>query len=226
MLDQIEKVFPGLLARLRRLPWVARVVVLLAILAGVPGLAWIYENYRYVDLWLRSELRVPVYALLLAALGVGALATAARWLGRLTRLRRGLRRFLAAWLDFKSEFELLCIRIDAYLITSRDAPKPLEGLEELLPSVSEYWDRRGRLREAIFRVGEDRLKSLRSARWEALKARSALFHERDYLTPFSFLADLRNPIAEWNHHHDEIWQALHLADEFVEHLRFRHPTLK
>ena len=109
---------------------------------------------------------------------------------------------------------------------TRNETGSTDDLDELLPFVREYWQRRSRLREHIFKVGESRLASLRSARWEALKAKSTRFREGEYLTPFSFLVDLGNPIAEWNHHHDEIWEALHLADEFVEYLRFRYPALK
>jgi hypothetical protein len=226
MLEQIENVFPGFLDRVRRLPLVARVALLLAILAGLPSLVWVYDHRVSATSWFHREVRIPLYEMVVAALGSSLVATAVRWLWQQTRTRRELRRFLAEWLDFRQEFGLLCVRIDVYLLPSRQASNPFGEIEDLLPAISQYWSRRERIREHIFRVGENRLSSTRSARWEALKAKSSLFREREYVTPFSFLVDLQNPIAEWNHHHDEIWESLHLSDEFVEYLCFRYPVLR
>ena len=226
MLEQIEKIFPGFLMRLRRLPLVAKVALLIAILIGAPALAWVYDHWAIVNAWLQREMRIPLYGLFLAALACGVIVVSVPLLAQGARVRRDLRRFLTEWLEFKEEFELLCIRIDSYLIRDREAKNGMSELDDLLPSVREYRQRRGRLRALIFRIGEQHLVPLRSLRWEALKAKSIRFREGEYLTPFSFLVDLGNPIAEWNHHHDEIWETLHLADEFVEYLCLKYPALK
>jgi len=212
--------------RLRRLPSLARVVLLLVVLSGLSGAIWVYEHRAILGGWLQREMRIPLYLLLFAALSCGLVAIAAYWLVKHTRGRRQLKCFFAEWLAFKTEFELLCLRIDGYFMKTRNETGSTGDLDKLLPFVREYWQRRSRLREHIFKVGESHLASLRSARWEALKTKSTRFREGEYLTPFSFLVDLGNPIAEWNHHHDEIWEALHLADEFVEYLLFRYPALK
>jgi hypothetical protein len=100
----------------------------------------------------------------------------------------------------------------------------LKDLRQLLPAITEYWDLRGQLREDVFRVGENCLCVNRNVRWEALKNKAPFLSE--YATPFSFLLDRCQPIAEWNLHHGEIWDALFISDEFVEYLRFCHPSLK
>ena len=151
MFEQIEKVFPGFLTRIRQFPAIARAALVLMILTGPAGLAWFYTRVSG-NAWLRRELRIPPNI------------------------------------------------------------------------VSEYWSLRGRLREDVFRVGEEHLCANRSVRWEALKKKNPFLSE--HATPFSFLLDRGQPIAEWNLHHDQIWEALFITDEFVEYLRFRHPTLK
>jgi len=225
MLEQIEKIFPGFFGRLRRLPWVVRAVLVVAV--TVPAaLVWVYPHRATVSTWLHREVSFPLYVLVLAALSSGVVVMAIRWLVQHARLLRGIKGFLAEWLAYREELEHLCIKIDFYLVRDREATDHIGELDNMIPFVREYWRRRGRLREHIFRIDERHLASAPASRWQAMKANSIRLREREYLTPFSFLVDLGNPIAEWNLHRDEIWQALHLADEFVEYLRFRYPTLK
>jgi hypothetical protein len=227
MLEQIEKLFPGFLTRIRRFPATARVLFALMVVSGPAGLAWFYSRVSE-NAWLRRELRIPPNIVVIAAIVLTFICIALSWIRHETNARRKLEKFLADWLEFRDHFFLLCMRIDGYLIRDRKLSQPMEEelkeLRELLPAITEYWSLRGRLREDVFSVGEDRLCVSRNARWEALKAKFPIVN--DYATPFSFLLDRCQPIAEWNLRHDEIWDALHISDEFVEYLRFRHPVLK
>jgi len=164
MLEQIEKIFPGFLRRLRRLPFAVRAVLLVAVLASAPTLTWIYGHQAALSAWLQQELRAPLYLLILAAVGCGILPVAVSWLACRTRTQRDIRRFLADWLQFKEQFTLLCLRIDGYLLKDREATGLFGELDDLLPFIREDWHLRGRLREDIFRVGENQLASLHSAR--------------------------------------------------------------
>ena len=227
MFEQIEKVFPGFLTRIRQFPAAARALLVLMILAGPAGLAWFYSRVSG-NAWLRRELRIPPNIVLIAAILLVFICIALGWLGHQTNTRRKLQKFLADWLKFRDRFFLLCVRIDVYLIksgkVSQSIEEDLKQLEEILPAISEYWDLRGQLREDIFRVGEEHLCVNRNVRWEALKKKNPFLSE--YASPFSFLLDRGQPIAEWNLHHDQIWEALFITDEFVEYLRFRHRALK
>jgi hypothetical protein len=223
MLEQIEKLFPGFLTRVQKFPATARAVFMLLVLAGPAGIAWAYSHVAD-NVWVRPELRTPSLALALALLG--AIPIALLW----HQLRvRQMRKFLSDWIEYRSKIQLLCVRIDAYLIRERsgsaDMNHGVNKLEELLPAIREYWALRGRLREHVFKIGEERLYAIRNAKWEGIKAKTPLLQERQYLSPFSYLLDLANPIAEWNLHHDEIWEALYITDECVEYLRFQHPAL-
>jgi hypothetical protein len=227
MLEQIEKLFPGFLTKVREFPAIARAVLVVLILGGPAGLTWVYSHVSR-NAWLRREVRIPLDAVILAVITVISIVAACFLIQHHIRVRRRLQKFLRDWLTFRRQFQGLCVSIDSYLIWDQKRNASIEEgrkeLRDLLPAVTEYWDLRGRLREDVFRVGESRLCVNRSVQWEALKRRSALVS--DYATPFSFLLDRGQPIAAWNLHHDEIWEALHIADEFVEYLRFRHPGLK
>ncbi len=221
MLEQIEKLFPGFLSKVREFPVIARAILALLILAGPTGLAWTYSHV--------SASRIPPNMVALSGLAAISLGIIFLMIEHQRRLRRKLQRFLAYWLEFRDRFQLLCVRIDAYLIRDRrpnatSTEESLKRIDELLPAIKEYWSLRGRLCEDMFRMGENRLSVNHSVRWESLKRRKALVN--GYATPFSFLLDRGQPIAEWNLHHDEIWEALYIADEFVEYLCFRHPALK
>ena len=227
MFEQIEKVFPGFLTRIRQFPAIARAALVLMILTGPAGLAWFYTRVSG-NAWLRRELRIPPNIVLIAAILLALICISLGWLRHQTNTRRKLQKFLADWLEFRDSFFLLCVRIDAYLIKERNSSRSweedLKELRKLLPAISEYWSLRGRLREDVFRVGEEHLCANRSVRWDALKKKNPFLSE--HATPFSFLLDRGQPIAEWNLHHDQIWEALFITDEFVEYLRFRHPALK
>ena len=75
-------------------------------------------------------------------------------------------------------------------------------------------------------MGEDELYVADNQHWEKLRKESKVFEAQSYLTPFSFILDQTQPWLIAVVHQNEAWAALHISDEFIERVAFKHPKVE
>jgi hypothetical protein len=61
--------------------------------------------------------------------------------------------------------------------------------------------------------------------WEELRRKNPDVAESEYRTPFSFLLNVGNPIAAVNLDGQTVWAALHIAQEYLDILSYKHRSV-
>ena len=224
MWDKFETIFPEALPAVRRQPIAIRVLLFLAVLAisvasaiGAVPLLTALRQGTSVEVPVRQVVSVFVAFVIGAAL---IFVAAVR-----LRRRSQLKSFVRQWLELRSRFELLHIRIDGWLVSNN------RGLDDpeftaITDGIQDYFARRAPLPRLLFHLGEGRLVAKDSQHWLELKVNETVFKQRDYLTPFGFILDLGAPIGSIKHHNNAIWAALHISDEYIEYLKYKYPFLE
>ncbi len=224
MLEKIEKIFPEVIPALRRQTVAVRVVVVVFLLIA-PFMAVRFGGPVAAAVRNGQTVEVPVAAMALGITIVVMVTTLGAFLWSWLRRRARLKRFLAEWLAFRQEFFLLHTRVGTWLLKNRSGFNDPDW-PQIESGLSQYWARGERLRRLVYQIGEPQLVGADNQYWLQLKREQKIFDERDYLSPFSFLLDLRAPIAQINHHGEAIWRALQISDDYVEYLRFKWPFLE
>lgn len=100
-----------------------------------------------------------------------------------------------------------------------------EETDELFLQAKEWHKRRDKLKELLFRAGEENTLVHRIPSWERLKNEHEYIRDGLYLTPFSFILDFVNPCYMVAKFSTELWAAYNISMEFMDYLRFKHPEL-
>lgn len=225
MFTYLEKFFPDLIERIRRLP--PAVKVLLAALLAVSPIA---ASFGPAILEIVSPLLAKQYGLSGSAIILGALALlmvvpVGQLIVAILRPRSTLVTFCRDWSRFSSHFFLLYLRIEVYLLRDKTPAIDSKEWREIEPMLPEYWRLRSRLRKLLFLVDETRLIIQRVPAWEELRRKNSDLAETEYRTPFSFLLNVGNPIAAVNLDGQTVWAALHIAQEYLEILSYKHRSV-
>lgn len=221
MLDKVEKVFPEALPVVQHQPVALRLLILIIILALPTALLIIWSPLKNLLLQ-GNTIQIPIR--LLAVIVFTTLVFTFAVFVALAPLRRRarLRAFVRQWIDMRERIMLLHAKIESW----NQPDGGIEGLVEIADYIHDYATHRIPLRRLLFLLGEKTLVLHENQRWRELKAKQAVFKERDYLTPFSFLLDLEAPIYNVHFHGSAIWAALFISDDYIEHLRYKYPFLE
>jgi hypothetical protein len=226
MFSYLEKFFPDLIERIRRLPATVKVVI-----AVVLALSPIVASRAPAIFAAISSLLDRQYSLSGSVVFIGALALlmvvpAAHYIAAIHRPRSTLVSFCREWTRFSSHFFLLYVRIEVYLLRDKSSGFDSREWREIEPMLPEYWRLRGRLRKLLFLVDEGSLMIQRVPAWEDLRRKNPVLPENEYRTPFSFLLNVGNPIAAVNLDGQTVWAALHIAAEYLELLSYKHRAVQ
>ena len=85
---------------------------------------------------------------------------------------------------------------------------------------------RRKVRELVFLIGEDNLIIKKIPDWEKLVKENECLSDDQYKSPFSFMTEFNNPVYAVNKFGKPLWDALHISEEFIEYLTYRHQFLK
>ena len=108
-----------------------------------------------------------------------------------------------------------------------DEVDPLDPeFEDLAPDIEEWAGRIRKLRELLFRVGEENLIVQPIPSWIDLATSDDYIKRLGYRTPFSYLLDMRNPIGFVNHHLNASWGSIWISYEYLEFLSYRYEDVK
>ncbi|KKM65332.1 hypothetical protein LCGC14_1492280, partial [marine sediment metagenome] len=129
--------------------------------------------------------------------------------------------FVKEWLDFLAFFDLFYIKIESYLLNSKNSLVDLPRTD-----ILEWHKRRGILRELLFITGETNLIVQKFISWDQLKTEDSYLSEWNYETPFSFILNFINPIAMVNLHGSAVWQASGISKDYIERLSWKYSGVK
>lgn len=219
MLEELDALVPEARGLVRRIPMWLRIVAGLTLVALVA--AGRLLDWKGILAGLTLSIEAPLYVVALGSIGllllIPSVSVIAIWLTR----RRLVAQFVREWLQFRAAFELLYVQMEGWLW--RD---PNSSFLEDIPPLQEFFLRQARLRNLLYRIGEDTLNIRPVPAWQALKKTEQLFVDRDYLTPFSLLLDVRAPVAEVNRNGSALWTAIWLSDDFLEYLGYSQPHVE
>jgi hypothetical protein len=226
MFTYIEKFFPDLIERIRRLPPALK-ILLVVLLAASPIVASLVP----AALAIIGPLLAKQYSLGGSAIIVGAVillmvVPVVQIIAAMLRPRSTLVKFCREWTQFSDHFFLLYLKIEVYLLRDKNSAIDSKEWREIEPMMPEHWRLRGRLRKLLFLVDETRLMIQRMPTWEELRRNNPDLAENDFRTPFSFLLHIGNPIAAVNLNGKTVWAALHIAQEYLEILAYKHRSVQ
>jgi hypothetical protein len=225
MFTYIEKFFPDLIERVRRLPSAVKVLVAV-LLAASPIVASLGPAIlAVIGPLLGQQYGLSGSAIILGAVTLLLVVPVAQIIATMLRPRSTLVNFCRDWTQFSDHFFLLYLRIEVYLLRDKNSAIDSKEWREIEPMLPEYWRLRGRLRKLLFLVDEAQLMIQRVPAWEELRRKSPDLAENDFRTPFSFLLHVGNPMAAVNLDGQTVWAALHIAQEYLEVLSYKHRSV-
>jgi hypothetical protein len=222
MLSPAKTFFPEAFEALKGWPiWVR--VVLFILVVSFPVVFSIYGVNE-----IRNFMNSPIVVMPISIATVVTAFLLIIWLtsiaGKSARHQRLVYQFCEAWLEYLPFMFLLVTKIQSHEL-SKDG-QIFEFLDENKEDLKKFHEWRARLRELLFKVGESELNIEENQHWEKLKKESKVFEVQSYLTPFSFILDQTQPWLIAVVHQDEAWAALHISDEFIERVAFKHPKVE
>lgn len=221
MLDYLDKLFPAIFERLRRLPIAIKIALLLILALSPLAAAHIPDGIAVGRAFLGHEFTLSGLSIAIGILVCVLLVLLIYYVVSLLRDRSRLATFSREWTLYSSHYFLLYTHIEVYLLsdsTTECGASEWGQLESLLP---EYRRLRSRVRQSFFLLGEERVMIQKVPAWEELRRTTAVLNENDFRTPFSFLLNFGNPLAAVNLYGQAVWAALQIADEYLELLSYK-----
>lgn len=225
MLSILKTLFPEIIDRVKQLRWYTKIFFALLIIALPIFAKYLVDNFEVIYNLITSSAHLPYYFIFFAFL-VGLLLPII-YKCTLHRSKKSLlKEFVAEWKIFIKDFEMLVNHVELWFL--RDGLKQNDDhlWNNVAKYLDKYWDRRLRLRELLYRIGEENLVVHQSKYWVLFKKEEHVFAERDYLSPFSFLLDLGAPVGTINHYNTAINKSIDVANELVEYLEYKYKYLK
>ncbi len=227
MFGYVEKFFPEVVERIRRLPAAIKVALVLLLAVSPLVASHAAAASATVASLLGQRYSLSGSVILFSAVAFLVTVPVALLLINILRSRSTLVTFCRQWTHFDGHFSLLYLRIEVYLLRDKNSGSGFDSPEwqEIEPMLPEYSRLRGRLRKLLFLLDEGRLIIRRVPAWEQLCRKNPVLTENGYRTPFSFLLSLGNPIAAVNLDGQTVWSALHTAKEYLELLSYKNRAL-
>jgi len=225
MIDHIERFFPEAIRWVQKLPLVIRILVFIIFLAILALIGYLLKIYPAIISFLLLEIRIPIYSIILIIAGIVLFLGTVALIRNSIKGRALLKQFYKEWSEFADFLGFLHVLIESYLLEK--SPRiDSDAAKKVFARIKEYRNRRAKLRQLIFQVGESNLMVQKIPGWENLKQHNPNFKKRDYNTPFSYLLDIVNPIAAINLHGKTVREVYYISFEFMEYLEYKYPFLK
>ena len=222
MLSSAKTFFPDTFESLKKWPvWLRAVLFMFVVSTSL-----ILAKYSSSELlaFINTPLIVtPLYIAIIVIL-LASFVWFVSSVSKRTKHRRLIYQFCDAWLEYLPFMFRLVTKIQSHeMKNDGQIFEFLDGNKEALKSFHEW---RAKLRELLFKVDESELLIADNQHWEKLKKESKVFKVQSYSTPFSFILDQTQPWLVAVTHQKEAWAALHISDEFIERLAFKHPKVE
>jgi len=224
MLKYLDKFCPEISNYIKNISIGRRLLILIAIGSLCFAIPYFFKKGIIGYDFLQKKIEITILSILLLFLLLLFLSLFCIFAFRNLKKRKMLIDFSREWVEYSTLLFIFINKIEAYL--THEKKTKMGKFDELTSDVKKYHSHRKNLRELLHVVKEGNLIVSRIPNWEEMKGKYAILEERDYETPFSFLLDFQNPIAFVNHHGKEAWEAMHVSNEFIEHLIHEHNYLK
>jgi hypothetical protein len=224
MLKYLDKFFPEISNYIKNISIGRRLLFLIAIMLLFFATQYFFKNGVIGYDFLQKKIELTILSILLFFLLILSLSLFLSFVLRSLKKRKMLIDFYREWVEFSTFLFIFINKIDVYL--AHEKKTKMGKFDEVTSEVKKYHSHRKKLRELLHVIKEENLVVSRIPNWEEMKGKYEIIEERGYETPFSFLLDFQNPIAFVNHHGKEAWEAMHVSNEFIEHLVYEHNYLK
>ena len=222
MLSPAKTFFPEIFEALKNWPkWVRFTLFILVI--GAPLLISKFSSTELLKLG-NTPLVITPFNIALVFILMVLLVWLFTHMSKKAKHKRLIYQFCEAWLEYLPFMFLLVTKIQVHDM-SKDGDI-FDFIKENREDIKSFHDWRAKLRELLFKVGECELAISDNQHWEKLKKESKIFEAQSYLTPFSFILDQTQPWLIAVVHQDEAWAALHISDEFIERVAFKHSNIE
>lgn len=217
MIKIIEKLFSDVLQKLTLIPLYIRIIlfiyfVLILIAVKFSGTSLKFDLPSVI---INSGFIVIVLAILLTIILIATVII------RQKHKRHQIYYFAKLWYDFYDLLSMLINQIGILLIKNNS----IFDDDKLINNIKDYHEKSLKIREIIFKIGEKNLIVNPVADWVELSKQSEYIKMKNYISPFSLLSNLDNPIAEWNLHGKDIGGAMYTSIQFMEYLSFRYKKI-
>jgi len=222
MISSAKTFFPEIFEAIKGWPlWFRTVLFLFVIAAPLIGSIFKFgEIHRFIT---TSFSVTPLSIAISIAFAVSLL-----WLlsavNHKSKRQRLIYQFCESWLEYLPFMFILVTKIQGHEM--RQDGQIFEFKDANKEDLKKFHEWRSKLRELLFKVGEEELYIADNQHWEKLKKESKIFEAQPYLTPFSFILDQTQPWLIALVHQNEAWAALHISDEFIERIAFKHPKVE
>jgi hypothetical protein len=222
MLSSAKTFFPEIFESLKGCPLWFRALLFILVIA-VPLIASIFSFNEFRSLIITPFSVTPLaVAIVLAISGVCFLVFSV--VTHKSKHQRQIYQFCELWLEYLPFIYLLTTKIDCHMI--EEGGRTFEFIADQKDDFKKFHEWRAKLRELLFKVGEAELYVEDNQHWEKLKKENKLFKGQSYLSPFSFILDQTQPFLLANTHESAAWVSLHISEEILETVAFKHPKLK
>ena len=224
MLKYLEKFFPEIINYIKSISIGLRLLLIIAIVVFFFATQYFFKNGIIGYDLLQTKIEITILSILLFFLLILFLSLLFIIVIRNFKKRKMLIDFTREWVKYSTLLFIFINKIEVYL--AHEQKTNMGKFDELTPEVKKYHSHRKKLRELLHAIREENLVVSRIPNWEEMKGKYKIIEERGYETPFSFLLDFQNPIAFVNLHGKEAWEAMHVSNEYIEHLFYEHNYLK
>ena len=217
MIKIIEKLFSDLIQRIILIPLYIRVIFFFYFLFIFLGIKFhgVPIKFNFPTIIINSEQIIIIFLILLTIILIATIII------RQKRKTHQIYYFAKLWYDFYDLLFILHNRIEMSFTNGKN----IFNDEELLNNIKAYHEQSKKIREIIFKIGEKNLILNSVPDWIELSEQSKYIKINNYISPFSLLSNLGNPIAAVNHHGKDIWAAIHISLQFIEYLSFKYKKI-
>lgn len=217
MIKIIEKLFSDVFQKIILIPLYIRIIFFIYFLLIILGIKFygITIKLNLPTVIINSEYIIIVFSILLTIILIATIII------RQKRRKHLIYYFAKLWYDFYDLLFILYNRIELSLTKNNN----IFDDEKLLNDIKDYHEKSQKIREIIFKIGEKNLILNSVPDWRELSEKSEYIKMKNYISPFSLLSNLGNPIAAVNHHGKDIWRAIHISLQFIEYLSFRYKKI-
>lgn len=222
MISSAKTFFPEIFEAIKGWPLWVRVLLFLFVIAA-PIIGSVF-NFSEIHWFFTTPISVTPLSVAITIAVVASLLWLLSAVSHKSMHQRLIYQFCESWLEYLPFMFLLVTKIQGHEM--RQDGQIFEFLDENKEDLKKFHEWRATLRELLFKVGEEELYIADNQHWEKLKKESKIFEAQSYLTPFSFILDQTQPWLVAVVHQNEAWAALHISDEFIERVAFKHPKVE
>ncbi len=221
MISAIKTFFPELVDSIKRLGVSTRLVLLLFVLV-VPFIT-LYIEWSDVLRLFNTKILITPFQILLGIVIIILTLVVITILIKRTSNERHIYSFCEKWLEY---LPFMFRFIDKIQMNEEyDKKSSWDFIGENGEEFKKFHAYKMSLRELLFKADEKALIVAENHHWKKLQKSSELFRNYSYQTPFSFILDQTQPYLLAITYKNEINPALHISEEYIEHLSYEYSSI-